>query len=122
MKYDIPTMTAEAVSLLKSLISIPSISREETQAADFLQNYIEAEGMQTGRKGNNVWCLSPMFDLKKPTILLNSHFLKNHCRNFLRSIRFTFYSYFVVCTHVTFNRNDCIFWVGYSLTFSQLTN
>ncbi len=32
MKYDIPTMTAEAVSLLKSLISIPSISREETQA------------------------------------------------------------------------------------------
>ena len=68
MKYDIPTMTAEAVSLLKSLISIPSISREETQAADFLQNYIEAEGMQTGRKGNNVWCLSPMFDLKKPTI------------------------------------------------------
>ena len=40
MKYDIPTMTAEAVSLLKSLISIPSISREETQAADFLQNYI----------------------------------------------------------------------------------
>ena len=65
MKYDIPTMTAEAVSLLKSLISIPSISREETQAADFLQNYIEAEGMQTGRKGNNVWCLSPMFDLKK---------------------------------------------------------
>ena len=68
MKYDIPTMTAEAVSLLKSLISIPSISREDTQAADFLQNYIEAEGMQTGRKGNNVWCLSPMFDLKKPTV------------------------------------------------------
>ena len=73
MKYDIPYMATEAVSLLKSLISIPSISREETQAADFLQNYIEMEGMQTGRKGNNVWCLSPMFDLKKPTILLNSH-------------------------------------------------
>ena len=30
MKYDIPYMTTEAVSLLKSLISIPSISREET--------------------------------------------------------------------------------------------
>ena len=73
MKYDIPYMSTEAVSLLKSLISIPSISREETQAADFLQNYIEMAGMQTGRKGNNVWCFSPMFDLKKPTILLNSH-------------------------------------------------
>lgn len=64
MNYDISSMAAEAVSLLKSLISIPSLSREETQAADFLQNYIEAEGMQAGRKGNNVWCLSPMFDLK----------------------------------------------------------
>ena len=30
MKYDIPYMTTEAVSLLKSLISIYSISREET--------------------------------------------------------------------------------------------
>ncbi|NCC10161.1 MAG: M20/M25/M40 family metallo-hydrolase [Bacteroidia bacterium] len=73
MKYDIPYLTTEAITLLKSLISIPSISREEKDAADFLQNFIEAEGMQTGRKGNNVWCLSPMFDLKKPTILLNSH-------------------------------------------------
>ncbi|WP_071147414.1 M20 family metallo-hydrolase [Bacteroides ihuae] len=64
---------AEAIGLLKSLISIPSISREEAVAADFLQNYIEAVGMETGRKGNNVWCLSPMFSIGKPTILLNSH-------------------------------------------------
>lgn len=41
MKYDIPYMTTEAVSLLKSLISIPSISREETQAADFLQTILK---------------------------------------------------------------------------------
>jgi hypothetical protein len=27
----------------------------------------------TGRSGNNIWCISPMFDLNKPTILLNSH-------------------------------------------------
>ena len=67
------SITSEAVGLLKSLISIPSLSREEEKAADYLQNYIEAEGMTTGRKGNNIWCLSPMFDLKKPTILLNSH-------------------------------------------------
>ena len=73
MKYDVSYLTTQAVSLLKSLIAIPSVSREEAQAADHLQNYIEAEGMTTGRKGNNIWCLSPMFDLKKPTILLNSH-------------------------------------------------
>lgn len=67
------SITSEAIGLLRSLISIPSLSREEEAAADYLQNHIEAEGMQTGRKGNNVWCLSPMFDLRKPTILLNSH-------------------------------------------------
>ncbi|MDR0891764.1 MAG: M20 family metallo-hydrolase [Mediterranea sp.] len=73
MTYDISTMTAEAVSLLKSLISIPSISREEGTVADFLQGHIEQEGIEVGRKGNNVWCFSPMFDLRKPVVLLNSH-------------------------------------------------
>ena len=73
MNYDIPTLTHEAVSLLQDLIAIPSISREEEKAADCLQQAIELQGMNTGRKGNNVWCLSPGFDLKKPTLLLNSH-------------------------------------------------
>lgn len=73
MAYDIPTCAFEATELLKSLIAIPSISRDEEKAADYLQNYIEMQGIATGRKGNNIWCLSPMFDLKKPTLLLNSH-------------------------------------------------
>ena len=38
-----------------------------------LQQYMELQGMDTGRKGNNVWCMGPAFDLKKPTLLLNSH-------------------------------------------------
>ncbi len=63
----------DAIDLLKNLISIPSFSREETAAADFLQSYIEQQGITTFRKGNNVWCISPCMDLKKPTILLNSH-------------------------------------------------
>jgi len=66
-------LLSEAVGLLKSLISIPSFSREEEAAADYLQNYIESIGIETRRKGNNVICVAPMFDLKKPTILLNSH-------------------------------------------------
>lgn len=61
MAYDIPTMVSEATGVLKSLIAIPSLSRDEEKAADYLQNYIELQGMATGRKGNNVWCLSPMF-------------------------------------------------------------
>ena len=44
--------TSEALTLLHSLIGIPSISREEEAAADFLQNYIEETGIMTGRSGN----------------------------------------------------------------------
>lgn len=73
MDYDVKKLTDEAVGLLKQLISIPSVSRDEQLAADCLQTYIEAQGMETCRKGNNVWCLSPGFDVKKPTLLLNSH-------------------------------------------------
>ena len=73
MMTDLTHYTSEAVTLLSSLISIPSISREEEQVANFLQNYIEECGIMTGRSGNNIWCISPMFDMKKPTILLNSH-------------------------------------------------
>ena len=40
----------QAVELLKRLISIPSISREEDVAADFLENYLTAEGYETSRK------------------------------------------------------------------------
>ncbi len=70
---DLTHYTAEATTLLSRLIGIPSLSREEEAAADFLQNYIEESGIMTGRSGNNIWCISPMFDLNKPTILLNSH-------------------------------------------------
>ena len=73
MMTDLTPYTSEAITLLSSLVSIPSVSREEEQVADFLQNYMERSGIMTGRSGNNIWCISPMFDTKKPTILLNSH-------------------------------------------------
>ena len=53
---DIEYYTSEATTLLNSLIGIPSLSREEEAAADFLQNYIEETGIMTGRSGNNIWC------------------------------------------------------------------
>ena len=48
MTNDVQTLVSEATGLLNSLIAIPSLSREEAQAADFLQNYIEMQGMSTG--------------------------------------------------------------------------
>ena len=70
---DVRQYTHEALTLLDSLIRIPSISKEEMLAADFLQNYIEETGMMTWRYGNNIWCMNRKMDPAKPTILLNSH-------------------------------------------------
>ncbi len=66
-------MKKNAVNLLKTMIAIPSFSKEENNVADALQNYIKSAGFVCNRKGNNCWILSPDFDSNKPTLLLNSH-------------------------------------------------
>ena len=62
----------KAVILLKQLISIPSISREEDKTADLIFQFLTSEGFAVKRKGNNVWVHSSISD-KLPTLLLNSH-------------------------------------------------
>ena len=62
-----------AIDLLKTMISIPSLSREENAVADYLENYIRNKGFEPRRKGNNIWIVNKDFDDTKPTILLNSH-------------------------------------------------
>lgn len=73
MELDIDALYYDAVDLLKSLISIPSLSREEDEAATYLENYFVKLGFTPVRKGNNIWIQSVGFDTSKPTILLNSH-------------------------------------------------
>lgn len=73
MIIDTEFLTQEAVELLQELIRIPSISREENQAADLLEGFIQSNGIETARDGNNIWCLAPSYDYQKPTLLLNSH-------------------------------------------------
>jgi len=73
MNAEILNLTAEAIELLKNLISIPSISREEKEVADFLEKYIEERGYIASRKGNNLWIIGSGFDTSRPTLLLNSH-------------------------------------------------
>lgn len=66
----------QAIDLLKNLIEIPSLSREETLAADILEQYLKniyPHHDQIFRKGNNIWTVSPNFDKNRPTLLLNSH-------------------------------------------------
>lgn len=58
--------------ILERLIAIPSFSREETAAADYLQQRLLDDGLDVRRKGNNLWIESePAGD--KPTLLLNAH-------------------------------------------------
>ena len=65
--------TAAAVELLKKLISTPSISRNEKDAADIMEQAIQEYGLVPHREANNVWTIAPHYDEKKPTLLLNAH-------------------------------------------------
>lgn len=56
-------------SLLKSLVCIPSFSREEAAVADFLQGWLREQGLQPFRRGNNLWCVKG----SGPAILLDAH-------------------------------------------------
>lgn len=63
----------EAIDILKTMISIPSFSKEENKVADFLEEKWKEECHSVHRKGNNLWIIAPGFDFNKPTLLLNSH-------------------------------------------------
>ena len=65
--------TNDAVELLKDLIAIPSISRNEDKAADKLAEYLAIWGLPYGREGNNLWVGCPDWDNNRPTVMLNAH-------------------------------------------------
>ena len=65
--------TSDAVMLLKDLIAIPSVSRDETKAADRLAEYLMNWGLPFGREGNNLWVGCPDWDNNRPTVMLNAH-------------------------------------------------
>lgn len=70
---DIKAYTNEAVELLKELIAIPSISRDETKAADCLSEYLNRWNLPHGREGNNLWIGCQDWDNNRPTVMLNAH-------------------------------------------------
>ncbi|MDG5799632.1 M20 family metallo-hydrolase [Marinilabiliaceae bacterium ANBcel2] len=70
---DIKALQADAIEMLKTLISIPSFSREEAEVADKTEEIIKSMGYTPQRNNNNLWIIAPGYDKKRPTILLNSH-------------------------------------------------
>ena len=65
--------TNEAVELLKKLIATPSVSRDEKQAADVMEEAMRSYGFGPERIGNNLMIKSNDWDDSRPTILLNAH-------------------------------------------------
>lgn len=63
----------DAIELLKELIATPSVSRDESAAADVMARAISGYGYEYSREGNNIWIKSSGFDSAKPTLLLNAH-------------------------------------------------
>lgn len=66
-------MYYRALDLLKGMISRPSVSRDEKEVADYLEQSWKEDGHFVYRSGNNIWLTAGMIDPKKPILLLNSH-------------------------------------------------
>ena len=63
----------DAVRLLKDLITIPSVSRNEERATNLLSRYLEEWKLPYGREGNNLWVGCQDWDNNRPTVMLNAH-------------------------------------------------
>ena len=63
----------DAVELLMELIATPRASRNETEAADVMEQWMAQWGLNPQREANNLWAVSDNFDEAKQTILLNAH-------------------------------------------------
>ena len=64
---------SDAVDLLKKLIATPSVSRNEKDAADIMEQTIRKYGFEPHREANNIWIIDPHYDESRPTLLLNAH-------------------------------------------------
>ena len=64
--------TNDAVELLKRLISVPSVSRDETAAADVFEQQVSAWGLPARRIGNNI-LIQEELNPHQPTLLLCAH-------------------------------------------------
>lgn len=64
---------SNAVQLLKKLIATPSVSRNEKDAADIMEQTIRSYGFEPQREANNLWIIDPHYDESRPTLLLNAH-------------------------------------------------
>ena len=64
---------SDSIGLLKAMIEIPSLSKEENTIADYLEVQFKQWGLHPSRIGNNIWMHNLNWTEGKPVVLLNSH-------------------------------------------------
>lgn len=57
------------IELLQKLIAIPSLSRDESAVAGFLESWLREQGLAPHRCGNNLWCCHG----SGPAVLMDAH-------------------------------------------------
>ncbi len=68
------TSLENAISLLREIIEIPSLSRQEQDVSDHLCNYLSKKDISFARVGFNIIARSANYEPDKPNVLLCSHF------------------------------------------------
>lgn len=63
----------QSIELLKKLIETPSLSSQETAAANIIREYLQVHQIPFQTIMNNTWCRNQYWDDSKPVVLLNSH-------------------------------------------------
>jgi len=61
------------INLLKSLISVSSLSRNEQEAAQIIRDFFTDSKVEYGLKVNNTWVKNQFWKEGLPVVLLNSH-------------------------------------------------
>ncbi|MDM1048577.1 M20 family metallo-hydrolase [Sphingobacterium hotanense] len=70
---NISELTSDSIALLKSMISTPSLSREEEHTAALIRQFFHTHEIPTEKVGNNIIAYNQFHSADKPYILLNSH-------------------------------------------------
>ncbi len=70
---ELKELQKDALHLLKGLIRIESLSKQEDKTAELINQFFTDREIPTHRLKNNVWAFNQYYDESKPTILLNSH-------------------------------------------------
>ena len=73
MTRDVSILQANAIDLLKQLVTTPSFSKEEDNSSAVIKTFLVTHGVKTEQYLYNIWAVNKHFDANKPTVLLNSH-------------------------------------------------